>query len=73
MLLDKPSCPHIPSWNITFLDGDAPLKDTRSDVMIQFFFMNEVPLGPMRQASGLGFIVRHRSEPEVLRNRFSLV
>jgi hypothetical protein len=35
--------------------------------------MDEVPLGPVRQAPGLSFIVRHHSEPEVLKDRFSPV
>jgi hypothetical protein len=39
--------------------------------MIQVIIMNEVPLGPVCQALGLGFIVQYRSEMEVLENQFS--
>jgi hypothetical protein len=35
--------------------------------------MDEVPLGLARQTSGLCFIIRYHSEPEVLRDWYPLV
>jgi hypothetical protein len=32
--------------------------------------MDEVPLGPVRQSPGLGFVIRYRYELEVLGDRF---
>jgi hypothetical protein len=41
--------------------------------MIQLVIMDEVPLGLARQALVFVFVVRYRSEPEVLGDRFLLV
>jgi hypothetical protein len=38
--------------------------------VIQLALMNEEPLGPVRQALGLNFIIRYRPKTEVLEDRF---
>jgi hypothetical protein len=42
-------------------------------MVIQFIVIDEVSFGRVRQASGLGFVIRYRSEPEVPGDPFLLV
>jgi hypothetical protein len=47
----------IEEQRLALLRGDAPWEDARSTASVQLIIVDQVPFGPMREASGFSFVI----------------